>query len=113
MHTQGSIKHQQRLPHGVYDVLRKSLDRFQICRRFGNLFFGATTLRHVFHGKYKKLTVVAGLEFAGIKEHHSATNDRKSMYQLEVVKDRAFRDDIFQQSAQIRDVPLAVSELVD
>ena len=56
---------------------------------------------------------MARLKLAGIQQHHPASDDREIVLQLEVVKDRTFGNNIFQQSPQVGDVPLAVAQLVN
>src|SRR5271170_6929713 len=53
------------------------------------------------------------LKLAGIKQHHPASDGREIMLQLEVVKNRTFGNNIFQESSQVGDIPLAVAQLVN
>ena len=57
--------------------------------------------------------MLARLELAGVEQHHPAPDDREGMLELEVVEDRALGDDVLEEGAQVRDVPLTVAQLVD
>ena len=57
--------------------------------------------------------MVARLKLAGIEQHYPTANDRKGVFQLEVVEDGALGDNILEQGAQVGDVPLAVAQLVN
>ncbi len=43
--------------------------------------------------------MLAGLELAGIEQHHPAADDRKGVLQLEVVEHGTFGNDVFEQSS--------------
>src|SRR5207244_2527187 len=50
---------------------------------------------------------------AGIEQHYPTANDRKGVFQFEVVEDGALGDNILEQGAQVGDVPLAVAQLIN
>ena len=52
-------------------------------------------------------------QFSRVEQHDPASDDREGVLELEVVEDGAHGDDVFEQRAQIGDVPLPVAELVD
>ena len=77
------------------------------------LFFRPLAGGHVFHGQDQQLAVVAGLELAGVEQHHPAADHRERVVEFEVLEDGTFGNDVLEQRPQVRDVPLAVSQLVD
>src|ERR1700688_3337206 len=56
---------------------------------------------------------MTGLQLAGVEQHHPASNDRKVMRPLKIVKDRTQGNNFFKKGAQDRNIPLAVAQLVN
>src|SRR5580704_16301545 len=56
---------------------------------------------------------MARLKLAAVEQHHPPPENREVVLQLEVVENRTLGNNIFQESAQIGDVPLAVAQLVN
>src|SRR6185503_4477033 len=52
-------------------------------------------------------------QFSSVEQHHAASDDGEIVFELEVVEDGARRNDVLEQRAQIRNVPLSVAQLVD
>ncbi len=57
--------------------------------------------------------MIARLKLAGIEQHDASPNDRKCMRQLKVVEDGALGNYVFEQRAQVGNIPLAVAQLVN
>ena len=57
--------------------------------------------------------MVSGLELARVEQHHAPPDDRKVVFQFEIVEDRTLRNDVFEERSQVGNVPLAVAQLVD
>src|SRR5437763_5571160 len=56
---------------------------------------------------------MTSLKPAGVEQHHATPDDREGMLQLEIVKDGPRGNNIFEKCAQSRNVPLAVTQLVN
>ena len=76
-------------------------------------FFRPLARGHVFHGQNQQLAVPARLKLAGIEQHDPAADHREGVLQLKVVEDGTLGDDVFEQSPQVGNVPLAVAQLVN
>ena len=57
--------------------------------------------------------MLARLELAGLQKHHPATNHRKRVLELEVLKDCVARNNVLEQEAQVRAIPLTIAQCVD
>ena len=75
--------------------------------------FGLLPLGGVLHRQQEQLAIDARLgELAGIEEHRAAADGGKIVGDFEIAELRVLRNDVFEQAAQFRNVPLAVAELV-
>ena len=83
------IEHQKRLAHRVHDVLRKSLDGFQIG-------FRAAPFGHIFHRQNQKFRVAARAQLARIEQHHAAPDNWKGVFEFEIVEHRTFGHHVFE-----------------
>ena len=54
-----------------------------------------------------------GAKLSTIQQHYAPADNRKCVLELEVVEDRARRNNVLEKSAESSDVPLAVAQLVD
>ena len=81
--------------------------------RLRHLGLGASSLRHIFHGQNQELPVTTLTQSSCVQQHHPAADEREVVLELEVVEDRALRNDVFEQCAQCGNVPLTVAKLVD
>ena len=106
LHAQRRIENQQWLTNRVDDVLRIRFDRAQIG-------FGPASLRHVLHRKHDDRRVTSRAQLATVQQHYTAPDLRERVLELEVIEDRAGRNDVLEKSPQVRNVPLTIAKLVD
>ena len=100
--AQAAVENEERLAHGVDDVLGVRFDLLEQLLR-------PSSLRDVFHRQEDEL----GMQSSGVEQHHPAADVGKIVFEDEIVEDGASGHDVFEQRAQSRNVPLAIAQLVN
>ena len=101
MHAQTAVENQQRLAHGVDDVLCVRLDLVEQLLR-------TSSLGDVFHRQQNEI----GVQPSRVQQHDPTADNREIMFQNKIVEDGASRHDVFEQGSQRGRSPLPVAELV-
>ena len=63
----------------------------------------------IFHGKDQQFAMIACFKLRRVEQHHPSPDNREGMLKFEVAKDRIRGNNVFEQSPQVRNVPLSVA----
>ena len=89
----------QLVTHVREEETLRSIGGFRRFLRFCHFCFGSPPFGDVFHRQHHKLGVAALAQLSSVQEHDPPANGREIVFQLEVIEDRARRNNVLEQRA--------------